>query len=138
MWKDLRQFILRGNVVDLAVAVAVGGAFTLVVTATVKDLFTPLIGAIFGKVDFDSLKFTVNGSTFTYGNWINTVISFLVIAVTIFFFVVRPMTALQHRLGMLPPDEPPRRPCPECTTEIPEAARRCPACTAVLVGAAGT
>jgi large conductance mechanosensitive channel len=135
MWKDLKQFILRGNVVDLAIAVVIGAAFTAVIAALVKDLLTPLIAAIFGKQNFADLSFTINHSTFYYGAFLNAVLAFLIVALAMFFFVVRPLTALMHRLGVLPDDEPPRRPCPECTTEIPVAARRCPQCTAVLEAA---
>jgi large conductance mechanosensitive channel len=138
MLKDFKQFILRGNVVELAIAVVMGVAFTAVVTATVADLLTPLIAAVFGKTDFSSLQFTINGSTFHYGSWLNALFAFVSLAVVVFFFVMRPMTALQHRLGLAPPEEPTRRPCPECTTEIPDAARRCPQCTAVLSPAAGS
>lgn len=133
MWKDFKQFILRGNVVDLAVAVVVGTAFAAVVNSMVKNLFTPLIAAIIGKPNFSELTFTVNHSVFHYGTFINALITFLTVAAVMFFFVVKPLTVLMHRFGVLPPEEPPRKPCPECTTEIPEAARRCPQCTAVLV-----
>jgi large conductance mechanosensitive channel len=133
MWKDFKQFVLQGNVVDLAIAVVIGTAFTAVVTALVKDLLTPLIAAIFGKPSFSTLTFTFHQSTFHYGDFVNSLVSFLMVAVAVFFFVMKPLMALMHRLGALPAEEPPRRPCPECTTEIPEAARRCPQCTAVLV-----
>ncbi|HEX3947551.1 MAG TPA: large conductance mechanosensitive channel protein MscL [Acidimicrobiales bacterium] len=136
MWKDFKQFVLRGNVVDLAIAVVIGAAFSAVIASLVKDLLTPFIAAIVGEHTFADLTFTINHSTFHYGSFLNTVISFVIVAVVLFFFVVRPVTALMHRLGVLPPQEPARKPCPECTTEIPEAARRCPQCTAVLVEAA--
>jgi large conductance mechanosensitive channel len=136
MWKDFKQFVLRGNVVDLAVAVVVGAAFSLVVSSFVSGLLTPLIAAIFGKQDFSGLTFTINGSVFRYGLFLNALISFLLVTTAIFFLVVKPTTALMHRFGVLPEDEPPRKPCPECTSEIPEAARRCPECTAVLAQAA--
>jgi large conductance mechanosensitive channel len=128
--KDFKQFILRGNLVDLAVAVVIGVAFAAVVSSLVKDLITPLVAAIFGKQNFDSLKFTVNGSTFHYGNFIDALLSFIIVAVVVFFLVIIPTTKLMHRMGMAPDEEPPRRPCPECLTEIPAAASRCPAFTA--------
>ncbi len=97
MLKEFREFILRGNVIDLAIAVVIGAAFTAVVNATVANLITPLIAAIGGKPDFSELKFTINNSTFTYGAWINAVISFLIIAAVIFFLVVKPMNAFLAR-----------------------------------------
>ncbi len=133
MWKDFKQFVLRGNVTDLAIAVIIGAAFTAVVSALVEDLITPLIAAIVGKPTFSQLTFTVHHSIFHYGSFVNAVVTFVIVALVVFFFVLKPLTALMHRMGVLPPEEPPRKPCPECTTEIPEAARRCPQCTAVLV-----
>ncbi|MHB8219421.1 MAG: large conductance mechanosensitive channel protein MscL [Acidimicrobiales bacterium] len=133
MWKDFKQFVLRGNVMELAIAVIIGAAFTAVVSALVQDLLTPLIAAIVGKPNFSGLYFTVNHSTFLYGAFVNALLTFVIVALVVFFFVMKPLTALMHRMGVLPPAEPPRKPCPECTTEIPEAARRCPQCTAVLV-----
>ena len=132
MLQGFRQFILRGNVVDLAVAVVMGGAFGAVVTALVKDFLTPLIAAIVGKPDFSALTFTINGSKFMYGDFMNAVISFLLIATAVYFFVVVPLNALTARFAA-PPKAPDKKPCPECLTEIPLAARRCPACTSVLV-----
>ena len=130
MLKGFRQFLLRGNVVDLAVAVVIGAAFGAVVTALVKDLLTPLIAAIFGKPDFSSLQFTVNKSTFLYGDFINALISFILIAAAVYFLVVAPMNHLVARLhrGEAPPD-PTTKKCPECLSEIPIAARRCANCT---------
>jgi large conductance mechanosensitive channel len=133
MWKDFKQFVLRGNVVNLAIAVVIGAAFGAVITALVKDLLTPLIAAIIGKPNFAALKFTVHHSVFFYGDFVNAILTFVIVAAAMFFFVIRPLTALLHRMGALPPDEPPRKPCPECTSEIPEGARRCPMCTSVLV-----
>ncbi|HTI40090.1 MAG TPA: large conductance mechanosensitive channel protein MscL [Vicinamibacterales bacterium] len=133
MLKGFRDFILRGNVVDLAVAVVIGGAFGTVVTALVKDLLTPLIAAIAGKPDFSAIKFTVNGSEFPIGDFVNAVISFLLIAAAIYFFVVAPMNAIiarRHR-GEAPPD-PTTKKCPECLSEVPIAARRCAFCTQTL------
>ena len=133
MLKDFKQFLLRGNLVELAVAVVIGTAFVALVAALVADFVTPLIAAIFGKPSFARLTFTLHGATFHYGAFLDALITFIIVAAVVFFLVLRPLTALMHRLGMLPAEEPARRPCPECTTEIPEAARRCPQCTAVLV-----
>ena len=129
---EFRGFVLRGNVVDLAVAVAIGAAFTAVVTAMSAAFITPLIGAIFGKADFQHLAFTFNGSRFVYGLFINAVISFLITAAVLFFFVVKPIGHLLTRLGMAPASPPAKAPCPECLTEIPVAAARCSACTTEL------
>src|SRR6516162_5566495 len=131
MLTDFKKFILRGNVVDLAVAVVVGVAFAAVVTAFVNDLITPLIAAIFGKQNFSNLYFTLNNSKFHYGSFINAVLSFLIIATVVFFAVVVPLTALMRRLNVLPKDEP-MRDCPECLSEIPMGARRCRFCTTLL------
>ncbi|HVX23048.1 MAG TPA: large conductance mechanosensitive channel protein MscL [Acidimicrobiales bacterium] len=136
MWKDFKQFLLRGNLVDLAIAVVIGAAFSGVVSSLVNDLLTPLIAAIAGKPTFADLTFTLNHSTFHYGSFVNALLSFVIVAVVVFFFVLKPVTALMHRMGVMPPKEPERKPCPECTTEIPAAARRCPQCTAVLTEAA--
>jgi large conductance mechanosensitive channel len=137
MLSDFKKFLLRGNVIDLAVAVVVGLAFTAVVTAFVADLITPLIAAIFGTHDFGGLTFKVNHSVFRYGSFINALLSFLIIATVVFFAVVVPLTALLRRLNVLPKDEPepPTRECPECLSDIPVAARRCLFCT-TEVGAA--
>ena len=133
MFKGFRQFILRGNVLDLAVAVVLGAAFGAVVTALVKDLITPLIAAIVGKPDFSAITFTVNGSKFPIGDFINALISFLLIAAAVYFFVVLPVNALLARIhrGEAPPD-PTTKKCPECLSEIPIAARRCSECTSVV------
>jgi large conductance mechanosensitive channel len=130
MLKGFRQFILRGNVLDLAVAVVMGGAFGAVVTALVKDLITPLIAALVGKPDFSAIAFTVNGSKFLVGDFINAVVSFLLISAAIYFFVVVPVNALMARMrrGEAPPD-PTTKKCPECLSEVPIAARRCAHCT---------
>jgi large conductance mechanosensitive channel len=133
MLKGFRQFLLRGNVIDLAVAVVVGGAFGVVVTALVKDLITPLIAALVGTPDFSALVFTVNGSKFLIGDFVNAVIAFLLVATAIYFFVVIPMNAVMARLnrGDAPPDPTTKR-CPECLSEVPIAARRCAFCTSTL------
>ena len=131
MLKEFRKFILRGNVVDLAVAVVVGAAFGAVVTSLVTNFITPLIAAIGGLPDFSSLSFTINGSTFHYGRILNAIISFLSIALVIFFFVVLPLNKLMSHLK--PSDDiekPAERECPECLSAIPAAATRCKYCTA--------
>jgi large conductance mechanosensitive channel len=129
--KDFRKFILRGNVVDLAVAVVIGAAFGAIVTSLVKDLVTPLIAAIGGKPDFSGLYFTVNNSKFLYGDFINAIISFLIIASVIFFLVVQPLNKLMSRLNPAEDvDSPAERECPECLSAIPAPASRCKFCTA--------
>jgi len=131
MMKDFKKFILRGNVVDLAVAVVIGAAFGAVVTGLVKDLITPLIAAIGGQPDFSGLSFTVNNSKFLYGEFLNAIISFLILASVIFFFVVNPLNKLMAKSK--PSDEiekPSERECPECLSAIPAAAKRCKYCTA--------
>lgn len=135
MIKEFRQFLLRGNVVDLAVAVVIGVAFGAVVTAFVADLITPLIAAIFGKPSFSGLTFTINGSRFLYGEFLNAVLSFVLVAAAIFFVVVKPMNALAARRARA--EDPTTRDCPECLSEIPLAARRCAYCTIELQPAAG-
>ena len=135
MLKEFRDFILRGNVVELAVAVVIGAAFGALVAALVSSFITPLIAAIGGKPDFSALAFTSNGSRFTYGVFLNALISFLIVAAVIFFFVVRPLNRLMTRLKPEPAVDRVVRPCPECLSDIPEEARRCAFCTAE-VGAA--
>src|SRR6476469_9793445 len=129
MLKGFKQFLLRGNVVDLAVAVVIGGAFGAVVAALVKDLMTPLIAAIVGQPDFSAIVFTVNGSKFLIGDFINAVVSFVLVAAAIYFFVVAPMNILmeRRRRGQAPAD-PTSKKCPECLSEVPIAARRCAFC----------
>ena len=133
MLKGFRQFVLRGNVLDLAVAVVIGGAFGAVVTALVKDLITPLLAAIVGKPDFSALVFTVNGSRFPIGDFINAVVAFVLMAAAIYFLVVVPVNALMARIrrGETPPDPTTKR-CPECLSEVPLAARRCAFCTSLM------
>jgi large conductance mechanosensitive channel len=130
MIKGFKQFLMRGNVIDLAVAVVIGGAFGAVVDALVKDLVTPLIAAVFGKPDFSAIQFTINGSKFLIGDFINAVVSFVLVALAIYFFVVTPMNALmaRRRRGEAPPD-PTTKKCNECLSEIPIAARRCAFCS---------
>jgi large conductance mechanosensitive channel len=127
-----RQFLLRGNVVDLAVGVVIGAAFGGVVTAFTKDLLTPLIAAIVGKPDFSAIEFTVNGSKFPIGDFINNVVAFLLVAVAVYYFVVLPVNALIARSRREPPADPTTKKCPECMSEIAIGARRCAFCTAQL------
>jgi large conductance mechanosensitive channel len=135
--KEFRGFILRGNVVDLAVAVAVGAAFTAVVNSLVAAFITPIVGAFVGK-DFAKLAFEINGSQFQYGLFINALITFLITAAAVFFLVVKPLHALMVRLEMVPAEPMPSSECPSCLTEIPTASKRCRACTSELeVGWAG-
>ena len=134
MLKDFKQFIMKGNVVDLAVGVVIGVAFGAVVTGLVKDLITPLISAIGGKPDFSALSFTVNNSKFMYGDFLNVLIAFLTISLVVFFLVVRPMNKLQERAARnRVPAAPTDKKCPECLSEIPIAASRCKYCTAKVV-----
>jgi large conductance mechanosensitive channel len=136
MLRDFRQFILRGNLVDLAVAVVIGAAFGALVTAPVADLVTPLIAAIGGKPDFNALTFTIHGSTFRYGHFLNALLAFVLVAAVLFFVVIKPVNALLARVRPEPPVDPPAtRECPECLSAIPTKARRCAFCTA-KVGAA--
>ena len=130
MLKDFKTFLLRGNVVDLAVAVVVGTAFGAVVTALVRDLLTPIIALIFGKPNFSDLSFTINSSHFLYGDFINFLIAFLTVAAAVFFFVVQPVNALMRRHKTEPDVESETRPCTECLSDIPRQARRCAFCTA--------
>ena len=124
-----KTFLLRGNVVDLAVGFVIGVAFGAVVTALVKDLVTPLIAAIFGKPDFGALTFTINNSKFLYGDFINAVVSFVLVAAVIYYFVVVPYTALVSRSRKEPPADPTTKKCTECLSEIPIGAKRCAFCT---------
>jgi len=136
MLKGFKQFIMRGNVLDLAVAVVMGTAFGAVVTALVKDLITPLIAAVVGKPDFSAIQFEVHGSKFLPGDFLNALVSFLLISLAVYFLVVLPMNALLARMrrGEAPPD-PTTKECPECLSTIPIAARRCSFCTSVVGGA---
>jgi large conductance mechanosensitive channel len=135
MLKEFRDFVLRGNVVDLAVAVVIGAAFGALVSAFVADFITPLIAAIGGQPDFSKLTFTVNGSVFRYGDFLNKVIAFLLLAAAVFFFVVKPVNTLMARLKPAPPVDQHTRACPECLSDIPEAAKRCAFCTAQVAPA---
>ena len=135
MAKEFREFILRGNLVDLAVAVVIGTAFAAVIAALVADLVTPLIAAVGGKPDFSELSFTINGSLFRYGHFLNALLTFLIIAAVMFFLVIKPVNALLARRRTEPPADEPTRDCPECLSEIPTAARRCAFCTAAVAPA---
>ena len=133
MLKGFKEFVLRGNVLDLAIAVVIGAAFTNLINALVKDLITPLIGAVVGKPDFSAWVVTVNGSPFLVGDFLNAVIAFVLMAAAVYFFVVVPMNAWieRRRRGQVPPD-PTTKKCPECLSEVPIAARRCAFCTSAL------
>jgi large conductance mechanosensitive channel len=132
--RGFKQFMMRGNVVELAVAVVVGGAFGAVVTALVKDLITPLIAAIAGKPDFSTIFFTVHNSRFPVGDFINALVSFLMVGSAVYFLVVLPINALTARMrrGEVAPD-PTTKKCPECLSDVPIAARRCAFCTSALL-----
>jgi large conductance mechanosensitive channel len=137
MLSGFKKFILRGNVVDMAVGVVIGAAFGGVVAALTKDLLTPLIAALVGKPDFSSIQFSVRGTPFPVGDFINACVSFFLIAAAIYFFVVIPVNALVARMnrGEKPPD-PTTKKCPECLSEIPIEARRCAHCTQPVLGRA--
>jgi large conductance mechanosensitive channel len=130
---EFKQFVLRGNVVDLAVGIVIGAAFAGLVQAAVTDLLTPLIAAIFGQPDFSQLTFKLNGSTFKYGHFLNALISFVIIALVVFFFVVKPINALNSLAHRRESPDPATRKCPECRSEIPIDARRCAFCTSEVV-----
>jgi large conductance mechanosensitive channel len=133
MWQGFKAFVLRGNVIDLAVGVVVGGAFGAVIAALVKDLFTPLIAAIVGAPDFSSVGLTIHGSRLLVGDFLNALISFLLIAMAVYFFVVAPVNAMvaRRKRGEVPPD-PTTKKCPECLSDVPLGARRCAFCTSQL------
>jgi large conductance mechanosensitive channel len=133
MLRGFKDFVLRGNVLDLAIAVVIGGAFGAVITALVKDILMPMIGAIAGKPDFSAFTVTVNGSTLLIGDFLNAVISFLLIAAAVYVFVVVPVNAIvaRRRRGEAPTD-PTTKKCGECLSEVPVAARRCAFCTSPL------
>jgi len=129
MLKDFRQFLLRGNLVDLAIAVVIGAAFGAVVAALVKDIITPLIAAIGGQPDFSGLDFTINKSRFAYGDFFNAILTFVIIAAVVFFLVVKPVNALMERMQTGEAVDEETRECPACLSQIPYAARRCAFCT---------
>jgi large conductance mechanosensitive channel len=134
MLSGFRQFVLRGNVLDLAVAVIMGGAFGAVVTALVKDLLTPVIGALIGTPDFSAIVLTINGSKLLVGDFLNAVVAFLMIACAVYFFVVVPVNALMARMKTEAPAAPTTKKCGECLSDVPLAARRCAFCTSAIVG----
>jgi len=130
MLKEFKQFIMKGNVVDLAVGVVIGVAFGSVVTALVKDLITPLISALGGKPDFSALSFTIHNSKFLYGDFINQVVSFVIIAAVVFFFVVKPLNKLQELTSRNKmPQVATDKKCPQCLSDIPKDAKKCKYCT---------
>jgi large conductance mechanosensitive channel len=131
---EFRTFVLRGNVIDLAVAVVIGAAFGAIVTSLVENLITPLIAAIGGQPDFSALSFTINNSVFRYGAFLNALISFLIIALVVFLFIVKPVNALMARFKPTPEEPAPTQECPYCLSSIPVGARRCAFCTAELTG----
>ncbi len=136
MLKGFKTFLLRGNVVDLAVGVVMGAAFGTVVSSFVKDLLTPLIAATVGKPNFDYLVLEFNGAKITYGTFLNALISFILVAAAVYFFVVVPVNALVARARKEPPADPTTKKCPECLSEIPIDARKCAHCCTALGGAA--
>jgi len=138
MLKGFKQFLLRGNVVDLAVAVVLGAAFGAVVTSFVGNVLTPLIAAAVGKPDFSALAFSINGAAILYGNFLNALIAFVLIAAAVYFFVVVPVNSYTARMkrGEKPAD-PSSKKCPECLSEIPIAARKCAFCGSLVTTAGG-
>jgi large conductance mechanosensitive channel len=132
MLKGFKQFLLRGNVVDMAVGIVIGAAFGSVVTGLVKDLLTPFIAAVVKAPDFSGLSFAINGSKFMYGDFLNLLISFVIVAAAVYFFVVVPVNALIARARKEPPADPTTKKCPECLSEIPIGAKRCAFCTSVV------
>lgn len=134
--KDFKQFLMRGNLVELAVAVVIGLAFAAVVTALVGDLITPIVAAIIGKHGFSALTFTINNSVFKYGDFLNALITFASTAAAVFFFVVKPYNAFVQRARREPTPDPTTKKCPECLSEIPIDARRCAFCTSEVASAA--
>lgn len=132
MFREFKQFLLRGNVVDLAVGVVIGSAFGTVVTALVTDLITPLIGSAAKVPDFGKLSFTLHGSQFMYGHFLNALISFLLVAVAIFFCVIKPMNFLIAKSRKESPADPTTKKCNECLSEVPIDAKRCSHCTQVI------
>jgi large conductance mechanosensitive channel len=131
MFREFRDFLLRGNVVDLAVAVVIGVAFAAVVTSFTADVLTPLLGLI-GVPDFSTLAFEVGKATVKYGVFLNALVSFVLVAAAIFFLVIKPMAALEARRGGREPAPTTTKSCPECATDVPKAAKRCPNCTSQI------
>lgn len=128
MWTEFRQFLLRGNVVELAVGIVIGVAFGAVVTSFVEDLLTPLIAAVVGEPDFSALTLEINGSVLNYGLFLNALLSFVIVAAAVFFLVVKPVNAMVARSRREPPADPTTKRCPECRSEIPLDATRCAFC----------
>jgi large conductance mechanosensitive channel len=137
MIKEFREFLLRGNLLDLAVAVVIGAAFTAVIASLTKYVITPLIKAIFGgSTQFDSLHVTIHGSVITYGPVLTALLNFVIVAAVIFFLVIKPVNALMAKLGRTPAEEPVRE-CPSCLSKVPDLATRCAYCTSALTPTAG-
>ena len=136
MLTEFKQFILRGNVIDLAVAVVIGAAFGAIVTSLVENIITPLIGALGGQPDFSGLTFTINNSEIRYGAFLNALISFLIIAAVIFFAVIKPMNAVMTRMRTEPTPDPLTGKCPFCLSEVQVGATRCPFCTQEIAAVA--
>jgi large conductance mechanosensitive channel len=132
MIKGFKEFILRGNVVDLSVGVVMGASFGAIVTALVKDILTPLIGAIAKVPDFSGLTFVLNDSKFAYGDFLNALIGFILVAAAIYFFVIMPMNTLLKKMKKEAPADPTNKKCPECLSEIPLAAKRCSHCAQLV------
>ena len=129
----LKDFLMRGNVVELAVGVVVGGAFGAIIEALTKDLLTPLIAAIVGKPDFSAIHFTINNSKFLVGDFLNAVVAFLLVAIAVYYFVIIPVSKLMPaKVAPPPPAPPPTKTCPECLSDIPLMARRCSHCTSQI------
>ena len=135
MLKGFRDFVLRGNVVDLAVAVVIGAAFTHVINSLVSDIINPLISAIVGQPNFSYLVATVNGGKITYGNFVNAVIQFIIIAAAIYFFMVVPVQKLLKKFQPQKAEPPKTRPCPQCLSDIPIGATRCAHCAQPVAAA---
>ena len=131
--EGFKNFILRGNAIDLAVGMVIGAAFTSLVNALVRDLLTPFIGVIAKVPDFSNLSFTLNGSKFMYGELLNVMISFVLVAASIYFFVILPMNAFMERVNKKNPKQPTNQKCPECLSDVPVGAKRCAHCSQIIV-----
>jgi large conductance mechanosensitive channel len=136
IFREFKQFLMRGNVIDLAVAVVMGAAFGAVINSLVNDMIMPVIAMIFGKPDFSNLTFTINNAVFRYGAFITALITFVLTAAAIFFFVVKPINMLMNRARREPPADPTTMKCPFCLSEVPIGATRCAFCTSELAAAA--
>jgi large conductance mechanosensitive channel len=133
LMKEFKQFLMRGNLVELAVAFVIGAVFAALVKAFIADLITPIIAMIIGQPNFAGLSFTINSSVFLYGDFLNNLITFVATAAVVFFFIVKPYNMLMERRAQ---EDPTVKECPECTSEIPIKARRCPLCTTELTAIA--